>query len=370
MKKSELTTPAIILDLDTFDRNLTSAQALADKHQKKLWPMIKTHKSTEIAHRQRRIGADGFVCGTLDECETLSRAGFGNIMYAYPVAAGPSVRRITELSRKGDFYFRLDCQDQVKELNEAAGAAGIKLNYTVIIDCGLHRFGLTPELAPAFVRDLQALPHLVFQGISTHPGQTYGGAGAATVEAAADDEQRVMGEAQKRLTEAGFPCRMVTSGSTPTYTRTVGAPHLTHLHPGNYVFKDLIQVSLEAATTDDCALSVLATVISRPAADRVIIDAGGKCLGIDQGAHGAGTIRGYGYIKGFPELEVYGLSEEVGKIHVPPTSPLQVGDRVEIIPNHSCSTANLTSYYIGCRGEEVVETITVDIRSNSTTCGA
>ncbi len=370
MKKNALHTPAILVDLDVLEANIRAFQTLCTEHGKQLWPMIKTHKSTEITRMQHEAGASGFLCGTLDECEALCRLGFENIMYAYPVAAGPSAARAAELARHGNFILRLDCADNAHELNDAARAAGVSLNYTVIIDSGLHRFGMEPEQAPAFVSQLRPLDRLVFKGISTHPGHVYGGSGATAVEAGAADEARSLAAAKHCLLEAGLECEIVSSGSTPTFSRVVGGADLTHLHPGNYVFQDMIQCSLEVVTPSACSLSVLATVISRPAPDRLIIDAGTKCFGLDQGAHGGGTLKGFGLIKGHPDLEIYGLSEEVGKVRVPAASPLKVGDRIEIIPNHACSSANLTSYYIGCRGEDVERLIPVDIRSNATRCGA
>lgn len=142
--------------------------------------------------------------------------------------------------------------------------------------------------------------------------------------------------------------------------------YITAYHPGNYVFNDNIQMSTKTATEAECALRIFATVVSHPQDDLFICDAGAKCLGLDQGAHGNSSIRGYGYVVGHPELEVFSLSEEVGKFHVHGTTDLKVGDQVEIIPNHSCSSANLTSYMIGCRNGEVERVIEVDIRGNST----
>lgn len=366
MLKKELKTPCILVDLDVLEHNIASYQALCNLHKKHLWPMIKTHKSTEVALMQQKAGASGFLCGTLDECEALVKAGVQNIMYAYPIAKGPSMERAIALSRSSNFIVRLDCTDNVRELNEAAEAAGVQLNYTAIVDSGLHRFGLPPDNIAKLVREISTLPNLVFKGISTHPGQVYGGAGKATAMAAAAQEKQAMAEAVKQLAAAGFTCEMVTSGSTPTFALAVDDPVISHYHPGNYVFLDTIQVSLEAASLAECSLSILASVISRPAMDRMIIDAGAKCFGLDQGAHGSGTIKGHGAIKGHPKLELYGLSEEVGKIHIDEQSTLNVGDRIEVIPNHSCSSANLTSYLVGCRGDTVERLIAVDMRSNST----
>lgn len=366
MKKQELQTPAILLDLDKLENNLKTYQQAADKHGKQLWPMTKTHKSVEIARMQKDFGATGFLCGTMDECEALCEAGIGPIMYAYPVASEPNLGRAMELCKKCGMIMRLDDLDAAKAMNDAAKAAGIVVEYTMIVDCGLHRFGVEPEKVVAFAEKLKQFANLKFRGISTHPGHIYGCSKADEVPAVVKDEVEVMKKAAEELRKAGFAVDMVTSGSTPTYFQALEKGGIDVYHPGNYVFLDVIQMSIDCAKESDCALTVLATVISHPKEDLYITDGGAKCLGLDQGAHGNNAIKGFGLVKGHPELEVYSLSEEVGKMHVHGKTNLKVNDKVEIIPNHSCSTANLTNYFVCCRGDEVVKTIHADIRGNST----
>ncbi len=367
MKKSDLRTPAVIVDLDALENNIARFQSLCDSSGKQLWPMTKTHKSSEIAGMQRKAGASGFLCGTLDECEKLAGLGVTNIMYAYPVAGAVSIGRALALASKGGLILRLDCVEAAQALQDAAAAAGVTVAYTVIIDSGLHRFGVPPEEAALFTDRLKGMRNLAFRGISTHPGHVYGAAKPEEVARCAEDEKNSLALAKTALAAGGHRCEIVGSGSTPTFVPAVDDANITHYHPGNYVFFDAVQMALGAATEKDCALSVLATVISRPAPDRLIIDAGAKCLGLDQGAHGNDSLKGYGHIKGRPGLEIYSLSEEVGKIRTQPGAPLAVGDRVEIIPNHSCSSANLTSWLVGCRGDNVEKAIWVDIRSNAAT---
>ena len=163
---------------------------------------------------------------------------------------------------------------------------------------------------------------------------------------------------------------IISSGSTPTFALSVDDPNINIYHPGNYVFNDCIQMSNGSAKEEDCALTVLATVISHPSPELYICDAGAKCLGLDQGAHGNASVQGHGYVVGHPELTVYSLSEEVGKLHVEGQTDLKVGDRIMIIPNHECSAANLTDYLIGIDEEgNVTGTIAVDIRGNKTLKG-
>ena len=364
MNKEQLHTPAILLDLDTFENNLKSYQAAADKYGKQIWPMVKTHKSTEIARIQRDYGVKGFLCGTLDECEALCNAGFDNLMYAYPVAGEPAISRVISLTRRCSFYVRVDDLNGARMLDKAAARAGVKIAYTIIIDSGLHRFGVDLNGLLYFAKYMQAFENMEFKGISTHPGHVYGCSTSYEVSAVTADETGIMRRAAKLLRDAGFSPELITSGSTPTFFGAVPDENINIFHPGNYVFLDNIQMSIECAREKDCALTVLATVISKPRNGLYIIDAGAKCLGLDRGAHSNNSIKGYGYVKGHPELIIDSLSEEVGKIHVNGKTNLAVGDKIEIIPNHACSAANMTGYYIGCRGNIAEKVISVDIRGN------
>ncbi|WDV46436.1 alanine racemase [Clostridiaceae bacterium M8S5] len=363
MKKCGLKTPAILVDLDIMERNIRRYQEECNRYNKKLWPMIKTHKSTEIVRLQQRFGADGFLAGTLDECEALCDAGIENIMYAYPVSTLPNIRRVIDIAEKSNFIIRLDNLESAYIINEVATKEKVVINYTVIVDSGLHRFGVNPEKVVDLVNKLQKCKGLCFKGISTHPGHVYGATNADEVKKYVDDEKRALKIATEALISSGYELEIISSGATPTFFETVSDEYINIYHPGNYVFNDCIQISTDTARIEDCALTVLASVVSHPTEDLFIIDAGSKCLGLDKGAHGNSAIKGYGYIKGHTELTLYSLSEEVGKIHVCGKTKLKVGDIVEIIPNHACTPANMTSWLIGCR-KDVVKQIEVDIRGN------
>lgn len=368
MKKSELATPAILVDLDILDHNIKKYQKLCDENNKQLWPMTKTHKSTEIVKMQVDAGATGVLCGTLDECEGIIELGIKNIMYAYPVASEVNIKRVIDLAKKCNFYIRLDDLDGAKMINEAAEKAGVKVNYTIIVDSGLHRFGIPPEKVVSFANELKELKSLVFKGISTHPGHVYGASNHQDLQKYIEDEKMAMKKAADDLKAAGYTLEIISSGATPTFVGSVSDENINVFHPGNYVFHDTIQMSTKTAEESECALSVYATVVSRPSENTFICDAGSKCLGLDQGAHGNAAIKGFGYVKGHPEIIVSSLSEEVGKLQIEENSSttLKVGDKIEIIPNHSCSAANLTQFLIGYRGDEVERVIEVDMRGNST----
>lgn len=362
----ELQTPAILLNLDAMEHNLKKYCDAAAEAGKEIWPMIKTHKSTELSRLQAEYGCTGFLCGTLDEAEAMAKAGFQNIMYAYPVATEVSIKRVVELAKTCNFIVRIDGVDSARLLNEGAAAANVTVGYTIIVDSGLHRFGVAPEKTAELADALSSFEHLTFRGISTHPGHVYGASCEADVPQYCKDEMESLAIAVNALQNAGYQPEIVSSGATPTFWGSLHDKNLAIYHPGNYIFNDAIQMSTNTATEEECALYVLASVVSHPREDLFICDAGAKCLGLDMGAHGNSSVKGHGIIKGHPELTMFSLSEEVGKIHVDAPTNLKVGDKIIIIPNHSCSTANLTEYYIGVRGENVERLIDVDIRGNST----
>ena len=361
-----LETPAVLLDLDIAEINLQTYQQLCTQNGKELWPMVKTHKSTAILQKQMAYGATCFLCGTIDECEMAAKAGAKKIMYAYPTANPQNLKRLAQLAANTELIVRVDSYEAAHLLNQAAGTADVTIAYSIIVDMQFHRFGVAPEKVVAFAQQLSDLKHITFFGISTHPGQVYGATTQEERTSIATLEVETMTQVAEELRAAGFSAVHVTSGSTPTFALTVTQPGIQIYHPGNYVYHDAIQIALGSATEADCSLSVLATIVSHPSEDIFICDAGAKCLGLDQGAHGSASVKGFGIVKGHPELTVYGLSEEVGKLKVDGATDLKIGDQIEIIPNHSCSSANLTSWLIGVRQNQVVERIAVDVRGNST----
>lgn len=366
MTINELQTPAILLNLDYMEHNLKKYCEAAAKHGKQVWPMIKTHKSTELARLQTEYGCTGFLCGTLDEAEAMAADGAKNVMYAYPVATEVSIARVVKLAGEcSGFIIRIDGLDAARAIDAGAKAAGVRVNYTIIVDSGLHRFGVKPEKVVDFANEMKQFENLVFKGISTHPGHVYGASCEAEVGKYVEDEVTHVAVAADALRAAGYELEIISSGSTPTFWGALEDKNIQIYHPGNYIFNDAIQLSTNTAVEEECALYILASVISHPSEDLYICDAGAKCLGLDQGAHGNNSIKGFGVVKGHPEFTVYSLSEEVGKFHLEGKTDLKVGDKVIIIPNHSCSSANLTSYYVGVRGEEVDHLVHVDIRGNS-----
>jgi len=370
MKLEQVQTPAILVDRGIMEGNLKTYQQACDQYGKQLWPMVKTHKSTQLALLQQQLGAAGFLCGTLDECEALCEAGINRLMYAYPLAGEVSCRRAARLAQACEFYARVDDLDGAAMLDRAAAELGVTISCTIIVDCGLHRFGVKPEGVLAFARALGGFGNLALVGISTHPGHVYGEGDAEKVSEYVQQELQAIHTAVEQLEQGGYPVKLVTTGSTPTFRGAVSDPVVGVYHPGNYIFHDCIQISNNTAGEEDCALTVYATVISHPAQDLFLCDAGAKCLGLDQGAHGNSSVRGHGRVVGHPELTVAGLSEEVGKLKVSGPTDLKVGERIRIIPNHACSAANLTDWYLMVEETgEIGAVVPVDVRGNRTPKG-
>jgi D-serine deaminase-like pyridoxal phosphate-dependent protein len=365
MKIHELTTPSFLVDLDVLEANIHDMARLCKENHKALWPMTKTHKSSAIAKMQYEAGVGGFLTGTIDEAQRFIEKGYKNIMLAYPVASKENLQRIAALRKESNLIVALDGEAAAKALEDVLEEENLDINYLVIVDCGLHRFGVKPEKAVELAENLKKYRCLKFKGISTHPGHVYSSTNMKEVEKVAREERDALKRAKEALEEKEFKVEIVATGSTPTANPAAKSDVITALRPGNYVFYDNIQRSMGVVTEDRCALTVLATVISHPMEDVFMVDAGSKCLGLDKGAHGIALMRGFGYIKGHPELIITDLSEEVAKIKVEGDTDIKVGDKIRIIPNHSCSCANMTDYLIGHRNEKVEEIIYIDVRGGS-----
>lgn len=336
-----MNTPVTLIDKEILKNNIQSMQKLCDSKHKLLMPMMKTHKSSEIAKMQIEAGCYGFLCGTIDECFAAYDIKAENIMYAYPVSTLENLTKLCALAKVCNMTIRTDSIICIENAQQIAKESGVTLGMSVIVDCGFHRFGVQPEQAAKLAAFISKEKNLSFDGFSTHPGHVYQKV-ADQVELVANEECLYLEQAVEKLSKYNLKARHVTSGSTPTINRAIDCQFIDVFHPGNYVFNDYIQMTLNIVKEEQCALTVMASIISHPREGIYIMDAGAKCLGLDKGAHGNVAITGYGYIKGHSDAQIISLSEEVGVI-ASKENEFQIGQIVHIIPNHSCSTANLTS---------------------------
>jgi D-serine deaminase-like pyridoxal phosphate-dependent protein len=244
-------------------------------------------------------------------------------------------------------------------MSVAAASAGRTAEVWIEIDSGLQRAGVAPADAPALARLVAAEPNLRLTGMFTHAGQSYAARDASEVATIAAAESAAVVEAATATRASGIPIATVSAGSTPTARFLDATSGLTEIRPGTYVFYDALQVALGSTDADRCALSVAATVVSRPTGERVVIDAGSKTLGLDKGAHSSDLLPDYGRLVE-EDGALVRLSEEHGVLRVPVSSALAIGDRVRIVPNHACSVTNLGRRFHGMRGDVVVEVIPID----------
>lgn len=355
----DLETPAVLVDLDVLERNIARMAERARACGVRLRPHGKTHKVIEVGRRQLAAGATGLSLAKPSEAEVFAEAGFDDLFIAYPVVGADKARRLLALAdRLRRLAVGVDSVEGAATLAGAFRAASRTLDVMLKIDSGLHRVGVLPERALETARRLADLPGLRLRGIFTHAGHGYGEETPDGVAQVARQEGRTMTSVADELRGAGLAIEEVSVGSTPTAREAMAQPGVTECRPGNYVYHDGSQVALGTCGPADCAMTVLATVVSVPAADRAVVDAGSKTLSTD-------PLRpraiGYGQIAG-RRSRLQRLSEEHGVIDVEGGETFRVGERVRILPNHACVVSNLHDRLVGVKGESVETELIVAAR--------
>src|SRR5947209_8410351 len=349
---SGLETPVPIVDLDRLDRNLDRAARYAAEHKLGLRPHIKTHKSPRLAAEQLKRGAVGLTCATPFEAEVMSDVA-NDILLAYPRVGALRARRIAGLPGEVRLTVALDSAAAVDDLATAARAADRPISVYVELDLGMHRVGLpVVDDAIALARRARDAKPLEFGGIAFYPGHIR--EAVDSQDAKLDTLRTGLGEALERFQRAGLPPRAVSGGSTPTMWRTHEIPGVTEFRPGTYIFNDRTTAEIGACAWEDCALTVLATVVSTAVPGQAVINTGSKALGREPLRGGGGGDEGFGSLLEHPEVVVKGMSEEHGILDLSRTSwrPV-VGERVRVIPNHVCIVVHLNDVVFGVRQDAV-----------------
>ena len=346
MNINGLATPAVLIDSARAQRNIARMQAAADARGIRLRPHSKTHKSPVVARWQLERGAIGICCAKLGEAEVFAASGISDIRLPYPLNPATADRVIALLDRTR-LSFIVDHAVVAQQWSDAMARAGKRVDVLVKVDVGFHRCGIDPLAAGAIemIRAVAALPGLNLRGLLAHAGHAYHARSEDELRQTAEDEAATLRDLVARCRAAGIVIDEVSAGATPPARYSLQQDGFTEYRPGNYVYFDRTQVSLGAATLDDCALTVLARVVSKPAADRFILDAGSKTLTND-GARGFAPAPGYGVVlrDGRPDdtLLIERLSEEHATVKaLSGSTPLEPGDLVRIVPNHSCVVSNL-----------------------------
>jgi len=335
-------TPAIVIDRRRMRRNIASMAAVADKHGVKLRPHAKTHKIAALAHEQIAAGAAGITVAKVAEAEVMAAHGVRDIFIAYPIVVPSKIERVVALSRENRIIVGVDSLEGATALSTAAVREGVTIEARLEIDTGLKRTGVTLDEALELAKRISSLPGIVLSGIFTYKGALYQGASTLDLAAAGREEGELMASVAKQLRESGIPIVDVSVGSTPTGVYAAQVPGVTEIRPGTYIFYDAMQVKLGVCEHDDCAGRVVVTVVSKPAADLIVVDGGSKTFATDvQPNQPPLNLKGFGIIEGYPDAVLERMNEEHGMIRMPSSHTVAIGDRLTIVPNHICSTINL-----------------------------
>jgi D-serine deaminase-like pyridoxal phosphate-dependent protein len=365
-----LRTPAVLIDRARAHRNLERMQAAADARGIRLRPHAKTHKSPVVARWQIERGAIGICCAKIGEAEVFAAAGIDDIRLPYPINPVNADRVIALLGRT-TLSFIVDHPRVAAEWSDAMVRARQQVDVLVKVDVGFHRCGIdpAPAQAVAMVRAVSTLPGLRLKGLLSHAGHAYHAHDEDELGRMARDEAATLRDLVARCRRDGVAIEEISAGATPPARFSLQQDGFTEFRPGNYVYFDRTQVALGAATLDDCALTVLARVVSKPAADRIIFDSGSKTLTND-GARGFTPAPGFGVVirdDGTPDenLVIERLSEEHATVTVVNgASALEPGDLVRIVPNHSCVVSNLADR-VWLRDGNTVEAMPIAARGRN-----
>ncbi|WP_163270548.1 D-TA family PLP-dependent enzyme [Chelativorans alearense] len=346
---SALSTPVPVIDEDVVTGNIARVQAYMDEHGITFRPHIKTHKILAVAQAQRAAGAKGINCQKVTEAEIFAEAGFGDILITYNILGAEKLERLAALN--GRIEALKVTADSAVTVEGLAQAFAAERPLTVMVECdtGGGRCGVqTPEEALSLAQKIAGSGGLGFGGLMTYPKP----GSAAAVEA-------WLSRAVDLLAKEGIPCPAVSNGGTPSLFEAHMVPSATEHRAGTYVYNDRAMVRAGHCTLDQCAMHILATVVSRPTQDRAVIDAGSKALTSDLLG-----FSDFGHIVDYPEAVISGLSEEHGVVDLSRCAGRrpEIGEKIRIVPNHTCVVSNLFDEMVFHRGGRVTRVEAVAAR--------
>lgn len=351
MHISELETPSVIVDLDVMERNLSRMADYCRAHQLLLRPHTKSHKIPELAKRQIASGATGITVAKLGEAEVMLKAGITDILIAYPIVGDEKTAHLAKLAEQASISVALDSEESARGISGAATRQGTRIGVLIEMDVGFGRCGLSNENdLLKLAQTITTLPGLEFRGLMFFPGHFgVGPEQRATLRMQVND---FLDRSIETFERANLPLSIISGGSTPTAYESSLFQGVNEVRPGMYIFNDRNTVAIDAASLEDCALSVVVTVVSTAVNGRAIVDGGSKTFSYDR--YQAGDERGFGLVKEDPAVEVEKFSEEHGHLNVAGSERrYRVGDRLSIIPNHVCTTVNMHDEIYGVRGGQV-----------------
>ena len=346
-----LDTPAVTIDLGIMEDNIKRVQAHLSKYGIANRPHIKTHKIPALGKLQMQAGATGITCQKLGEVEVFADAGVcDDVLLTFNVLGEAKTERLMNLSQRlKRLAVVLDNEVVAKGLSDAARRYAREVPFLVECDTGMGRNGVqTPQQALELAQTTMKMPGMRFEGLMTFPLRAPGA--SLTNPKMSSPGSRVFFEHALRLFKnAGIPVPVVSGGGTPATFTVQDYPMLTEHRAGTYIFCDVMTVAAGAATWEQCAMRVRATVVSRPTDDRAVFDCGTKVLTSDQY-----TVTGYGHIMEYPDAVIPHLSEEHGVIDLSKCKKKpEIGEVIHVVPNHCCVVSNMVDELYGVRRGKV-----------------
>lgn len=352
-------TPSLVLDIDILKANVNELLKICHAHGVSLQPHAKTHRTPEIGLLQQELGCDGLCVAKVGEAEGFASAGVKKITVAYPVIGASKVERARVLSTSIDLTLAVDSVAGAKSIGEVFAAHHQVCSVLLIIDTGLGRDGVLPADAPKIAQAIEAVPGVKVVGVMTHEGTVYGAPDKVSMIAAAKKVSKMMVETSQAINSAGVEISRVSMGSSASARVAATVEGVNQIRPGIFAFNDLGQIALGNATLQNCAVRILSTVVSRPTSTTAVIDAGSKSLSADllPAKEHRDEYPGHGLIIGKNGWIIERLSEEHGMlkwIGDGEPSSLDIGEQIQIIPNHVCTTfSSLNESVVVSKGEVV-----------------
>jgi D-serine deaminase-like pyridoxal phosphate-dependent protein len=352
MPLDEVDTPALLVDLDAFERNLRRmADATPPDGRVRLRAHAKTHKSPAIAHQQIALGAIGICCQKVSEAEIFINDGVADVLVSNEVVGRTKLRRLAALARRAHIGVCVDDAGNIADLEAAAAEIDVRLRVLVEIDVGAARCGAAPgEPAMRLAKLIAKAPHLEFGGLQAYHGSAQHIRGFAERRAAIQHAAELADHTKTQLLRSGLECPVITGAGTGSYRFEIESGVYDELQCGSYVFMDADYArNLDAAGTTapefEHSLFIWATVMSRPTDDRAVVDAGLKTYSTDSGMP---------LVCDAPDAVLDRASDEHGRIILKrPSNAFRVGDKIRLIPGHCDPTVNLHDWYVGVRGGRV-----------------
>ena len=342
-------TPALLVDADALESNITAMKARVQGSGIALRPHTKTHKMPLIAHMQIKAGAVGVCCAKLSEAEVMAAGGVPDILITTAVIGAQKIKRLMALTRVTRVKVVADSRENVEQLAAAATRFGTTLDVLIEIDVGQGRCGLPPDpaAAVAFARHIAGHRGLRLRGVQGYQGSLQQKPNADERKAGVQDALDKLDTVTQALKAAGFTVDIRTGGGTGTLPFDLAHGGLNELQPGSYVFMDRNYASISWDAPDrpppfKCALTVLATVISRSAAGHAVLDVGTKAINNDVGPP---------IVKGNPKATYRFAGDEHGILNFEGNvCPYAVGDKVQLLPAHCDTTVGLYDRCYAARG--------------------